>query len=160
MEEIAAAAAENLNRAIVEHSGGNGGQLQAKKPEIIHLTQKRQTRDFFLFQQKRLKSDQKLCDSQRDSKVTFGAQKVTFPALLRLFTKLGGHFGPEKKYLAHPPGPLAPPPSPGDPPPPPGIFQQKTDHPPSLSPRTPPSPPLSRKKNPKRPPRKRSENLF
>ena len=67
---------------------------------------------------------------------------------------LGGHFGPEKKYLGRPPQnspqtpsrPL-PPPSPlvGEPPPP-LVFSIKTDPRPFLAPRTPPSPPPSRKK--------------
>ena len=85
-------------------------------------------------------------------------------------TKLGGHFGPEQKYLAppppqlpcrHPPGPLRSPPARGRPPPP-VIFNKNRPAPPSLSPRTPPSPPPSRKnkKYPKRPPSKKRHCVF
>ena len=82
--------------------------------------------------------------------------------------KLGGHFGPEKKYLPpppknspirrrHPPGPSAPP---G--PPPSWDFQSKSDPPPP--PGTSDSPfPLpdqkKMKKHPKRPPRKCANNF-
>ena len=79
--------------------------------------------------------------------------------------KLGGNFGPDKKYLAPPPPnflqtpsrPPRPPPLLGDPPPPPpGIFKKKPTSPLRVAPETPPSPSPSRKneKYPKRPPSK------
>ena len=77
---------------------------------------------------------------------------------------LGGHFGPERKYLAlppqnspihrrHPPGPSAPRPLLAAPAPPPGIFNKKTRSTPSASDSPSPSPSRKKKKYPKRPPR-------
>ena len=61
-----------------------------KHQDIIYLNQKRLQRDFFLFRQRDSKvTEKRLFDPQSDSKVTFGAQKVSFWSLLSLFVERG-----------------------------------------------------------------------
>ena len=88
------------------------------------------------------------------------AQVLLFLKIIPQKNKSGGHFGPEKKYLAppppnlptrcrHPPGPSRP----EDPPP--GIFNRKPNPPPPGASHSPLPLPKQKhnKKYPKRPPR-------
>ena len=90
---------------------------------------------------------------------TYSPEEITVPISWKSlpYALLGGHFGPEKTYLAHPAPPNLPircthPPGPSAPPvletpPPPRLFSIKNRSPSPLpAPQTPPSPSPSRKK--------------